>query len=37
MTQNIGTRFAIKPLRWDLFYDPRSGQWRSVILLWFVR
>ncbi|HVP71064.1 MAG TPA: hypothetical protein VMS45_07040 [Gemmatimonadaceae bacterium] len=37
MTQNIGTRFAIKPLRWDLFYDPRSGQWRSVVLLWFVR
>jgi hypothetical protein len=37
MTQNIGTRFEIKPLRWDLFYDPRSGQWRSLVLVWFVR
>lgn len=37
MTQNIGTRIEIKPLRWDIFYDPASGQWKSLVLLWFVR
>jgi len=37
MTQNIGARLEIKPLRWDVFYDPASGQWKSLVLLWFVR
>lgn len=37
LVQNIGARVEIKPLRLDVFVDPATGQWKTALLLWFVR
>jgi hypothetical protein len=37
ITQNIGGRFEIKPFRVDFFWDPKTGQTKTLLLLWFIR
>jgi hypothetical protein len=37
ITQNVGARLEVKPFRADAFVDPANGQWRVVVLFWFVR
>jgi hypothetical protein len=37
ITHNIGGRFEIKPFRVDFFWDPKTGQTKTLLLLWFIR
>jgi hypothetical protein len=37
VTQNIGARLEVKPVRLDAFVDPKTGQWKAAVLFWFVR
>ena len=37
LTQNIGARLEVKPLRIDFFVNPATGETRTVVVLWFVR
>jgi hypothetical protein len=37
MTQNIGARLEAKPFRLDFFWDPATGQTKTLLVLWFIR
>jgi hypothetical protein len=36
-TQNIGARLELKPFRLDFWVDPKTGQTKTTLLLWFIR